>query len=383
MTDLELLFLVLAVIYLWECACWLRRGSVVFMTWFGRRWRLAHPAGLLGNQRGGFVVATPLPPLGTMFVGNQFPLSLSPEAMLAYVATTLNPGNRPEQTAKLFRFEEVHSIEVRGKKLLVNEELLLKTATPTLTEYLAQQLRQLTKVPAAKRADAIEQLIRDAFHTKAIERRWQDFQKQARDLRLVTNFLFGYLFIFAPALIWKIGFRQCWAALLIGLLGFTITTALLFRRDHKKFYPDAEDERFTHFVTILLSPATTIRAHDILSRPLLENFHPLAIAKVFCAEEQFRHFARKVLRDIRHPALPICPREDTLGQITERNSRARLQQAVEKFLKKNGVAPEELTRPPSPADQTCRSYCPRCEAQFTMSEGACADCGGVPLMKLE
>src|SRR5213594_3807342 len=122
MTDLELLFLVLAVIYLWECACWLRRGSVVFMTWFGRRWRLAHPAGLLGNQRGGFVVATPLPPLGTMFVGNQFPLSLSPEAMLAYVATTLNPGNRPEQTTKLFRFEDARSIEVRRKKLFVNGE---------------------------------------------------------------------------------------------------------------------------------------------------------------------------------------------------------------------------------------------------------------------
>src|SRR5438445_7773993 len=44
-----------------------------------------------------------------------------------------------------------------------------------------------------------------------------------------------------------------------------------FRRMHKLFYLKAEDDRFTHFLTILLSPATTIRAHDALSRPLLER----------------------------------------------------------------------------------------------------------------
>ena len=82
MSDLELLFLVLVVIYGWECACWVRRGSVALRTWFGRRWRLAHPGELLGNQRGGFVFAPPLPPLGTVLTGNQYPLSLSAEAAL-------------------------------------------------------------------------------------------------------------------------------------------------------------------------------------------------------------------------------------------------------------------------------------------------------------
>ena len=45
MTDLELLFLVLAVVYGWECACWTPRGSVGFVTWRGRRYEIANIAG--------------------------------------------------------------------------------------------------------------------------------------------------------------------------------------------------------------------------------------------------------------------------------------------------------------------------------------------------
>ena len=66
MSDLQLLFLVLALLYGWECACWVGRGSVAIRSWLGRRWRITHPGTLLGNQRGGFVFAHPLPPLGTL-----------------------------------------------------------------------------------------------------------------------------------------------------------------------------------------------------------------------------------------------------------------------------------------------------------------------------
>ena len=75
-------------------------------------------------------------------------------------------------------------------------------------------------------------------------------------MRLLTNCLFGFLFVFAPALIWRFGLRQSWLGLLAGILGFTVATAIFFGRAHKKLYPAAEDERFTHFLTILLSPAT-------------------------------------------------------------------------------------------------------------------------------
>ncbi len=381
MTDLELLFLVLVVVYGWECACWLRRGSVAFRTWLGRRWHLAHPSALLGNQRGGVIFKHPLPPLGGVLTGNQFPLSLSANAVLAFVAPNINPGPRPEQTARLIRFSEIQAVAVSGKNVLVNGGLLLKAASPTFAATLAQWLRTWSKAPAAERGKQIQQLYRDSLDVKAIEQRWQEFRKQTFVLTMLTNFLFGYLFFLAPFLIWGFGFKSSWLGLLVGLLACTTATAVLFHRIHKRFYPNAEDERFTHFLLILLAPATTIRAHDTLSRPLLEGFHPLAIAKVFCPEPELREFARRVLLELRHPALPVCPRDEPAAQEAERNSRALLRNEVDQFLQRSGLNVEELAAPPAPADETCLSFCPRCRAQFTTAEGVCDDCGGLTLVR--
>jgi len=310
MSDLELLFLVLVLIYGLECAGWVRRGSVVFLSWLGRQWRVAHPGALLGNQRGGFIFAPPLPPLGTLLAGHQFPLSFSPETVLAYVATSVNPGWRPVQTEKLFRFADIRGIEVSGKRVRVNGEVLLTAPSPSFAEHLAQHLRQLSTLAPAKREGAIDEIFRGLLDTKAIEKRWQEFQKVAAGLPLLANFLFGYLFLLAPILIWNLGLRRCWLGLTIGLIASTLTTALLFRRAHKTLYPAAEEDRFSHFLILLLSPATTILARVVLSRPLLETSHPLATAKVFCPDQQFREFARKVLLEIRHPGLRVSPRRE-------------------------------------------------------------------------
>ena len=381
MSDLELLFLVLVVVYAWECAGWLRRGSVVFRTWLGRRWRIVHPGALLGNQRGGAFFASPFPPLGTVLTGNQFPLSLSGEAVLAFTAPSLNPGWRPPQTGRLFRVPEFRTIDAIRNKVRVNGELFVKASSPTFAASIAQRLRSWKSLPPAEREKALPQFFHDSLDTKAIEQRWSEFQEETRSLRLLTNILFGYLFVLAPLFVWRFDLKHYWVGLLLGLLACTSATAVLFHRAHKRFYPEADDERFTHFLLILLAPATTIRAADVLSRPLFEEFHPLAIAKVFCSEPAFREFARRVLLEIRHPGLPVCPHDEPGAREAERQSRAALRTAVEEFLRRNGAKPEELVKPPSPMEEGCRSYCPRCQAQFTTIEGVCADCGGLPLVR--
>jgi hypothetical protein len=380
MTELQLLFLIFTLIYLWECVCWIGRGSVGYFTWFGRRWRITHPALLVGNQSGGFVFASPLPPLGTILVGNQFPLSISPDAVLAYVSTCVNPGARPAQTGKLFKFDDIRKVEAVGKKVRINGELLLKVGSTTYAAHIAKQVQDLSKLTPAKRESALKEIARDCFDTKAISERWEKYREQIGTIRMLTNWLFTYLFVFTPLLIWRLGFHTSWPALLGGLLCFTITTAIFFRRTHKTFYPDAEDDRFTHFLIVMLSPATTVRAHDTLSRSLLEGFHPLAIAKDFCTEDEFRNFASILLRDIRHPALSLCPRTEPLAIETESYGRNLLDKTVEDFLRKNNVSLKKLLLPPEPADLTCVSYCPRCLTQFTTLTGKCDDCGGIPLI---
>ncbi len=377
MSDVQLLFVVLAVLYGWECLCWLRRGGVAFVTWLGRCWQARHPGTLAGNQAGGFVLAPPLPPLGALFVTNQPSLSLSPYGVLAFVAVNLNPGWRPAQSGRFVKWSDAREIQARGKKVLVNGDLLLAAATLGLARHLVFELKRLAALKPAERSSSIAQFAKATFDTKAIELRRTDWHRRGRPIRWLANALVVYIFALAPALIWHFGFSLSWLWLLLGMVALTITTATLFARGHRALYPDAHDERFTHTLTIALAPTSAMRAHDALSRPLLETFHPLAVAKVCLDDNSFNAFARRVLLDLRHPALPHCPNDLSEAQATERFFRQTLLAAMEEFLTRHGPKPAELSRAPKPSDESSRAYCPRCEAQFTSVESHCADCGGL------
>ncbi|PYM16628.1 MAG: hypothetical protein DME18_00985 [Verrucomicrobia bacterium] len=383
MGELESLLLVLALIYLSECMVWVRRGALAFRRWWGKNYRILHPGGLLANPRGGLLPANPLPPLGTVFVAQPFPLSLSPDAAFAYSSTCLNPAGRPSQTAGCLRFEDIRDVAVEGRNVLVNGEIFLKSISAFSARHLADGLRRLQKLPKPERAEAIKGLIRDSLNAGNIAGILRDCGSRAGPIRILSNALFFYLFFVVVPFVWRFGFGQLGLWLLGGMLPQTITIALLFRRAHQALYPGAGEERFKPFLTMLLAPPTAIRAPDILARHLLEQFHPLAIAQVLCPSDSFEHFARQVLLDLRYPLFPVCPTSDEAAVAVERGFRTAVREAVEKFIQCAGLRPEDLTAPRRPDEPANQSYCPRCGAQFVMREGRCADCGGRPLQSFK
>jgi hypothetical protein len=380
MSDVQLLFAVVVALYLWECACWVRRDSLAFVSWLGRRWRALSPGTLAANQAGGFILAPPLPPLGTIFVVNQFPLSLSPEGVLGFVSTHLNPAWRPAQTGKFFRFSDIREVRARGRRLVVNGELLAACATPAAARRAADLLNQMTTSPPPERVAALADFQRASLDTAALAARRAAFAPRAIPLRWLANALFAYVFVLIPLVVIQFGLKLSWLGLLLGLLALTTATALWFRRAHRALYPAAEDERFTHTLTILLAPTTAMRAVDALARPLLEEFHPLAVARVLLPAPAFRTFARRLWLDLLHPAQPHSPSDAPAVRETELHSRRAWQEAVGEFLRRHGLDPGDLAQPPAPNDDTCRAYCPRCQAQFTTAAGVCADCGGLSLV---
>jgi len=197
---------------------------------------------------------------------------------------------------------------------------------------------------------------------------------------LLCNALFVHVFVIAPILIVAIGIQAAWLCLVIVMFLLTFSIATLFHHAHRALYPCAKDDRFTHTLTTAFAAATSMRAHDIISRPLLENFHPLAVAKVLLDEGQFCSFARKVLLDLRHPMLPTCPNPQPYAMATEQFYRSIEVEITESWLSENGVALDDLCRPPKPLDESCLAYCLRCEAQFTSTAGCCSDCGGIALV---
>jgi hypothetical protein len=321
-------------------------------------------------------LANPLPPLGTVFLCAPFPLSLSPDAAYAYTAASLGPGGRPMQTGQFLRFDGFKSIEVDARRVLVDDTLFLPALSPFAARRLAQSLRRLKQLPAKERAGAIREQIKQSLDPDRIRAQLEQLNQRARTIRLLSNGLFLYLYVLAPAGAWRFGLAQIVWFLLGGMLAQTITIAILFRRAHRSLYPDGGEERFTPFLTMLLAPPTAIRAGDILSRHLLEHFHPLALARVLCAPDHFRNFARQMLLDLRFPMLPVCPSNESGPVETERWFRAAHLDEVEKFAVRSGLSPDELAKPPTPTESCNLSYCPRCHAQFVTRDGTCADCGG-------
>ena len=380
MTELQWLFAILAALYAWECLCWIRRGGAAFSSMTGRRWLIQHPTSAVGNHRGGFILAMPLPPLGSLLVANQLPFSLGPDGVLFFVAMNMNPGWRPAQSGRFLTWDEIGKLRLDGKNLLLAKEKIHAAITTTLASHLFQQLSTLAKLPIEKRESTIKQALHDAMDTKRITQLRDDLLRQTKVIRLLANFLFAHVFIIAPLLITLIGIQATWLGLVIVMFALTLSIATLFHRAHKIFYPQSSDDRFTHTLTTAFAAATSIRAHDIASRPLLENFHPLAVAKVLLEENCFHSFARNVLLDLRHPMLPACPNVHPHAVATEKFFRSASLEITEAWLKENGVAPDKLCLAPKPLDETCRAYCPRCESQFTTAEQPCSDCGGIELV---
>jgi hypothetical protein len=113
---------------------------------------------------------------------------------------------------------------------------------------------------------------------------------------------------------------------------------------------------------------------------LLEAFHPLAVARVFCSREDFEQFALNAVRELHHPGLPLHPENEPESAAVEEYARAASRKVMDRFLAQNKVEPDRLLRAPEPADDTCRAYCPRCHSQYTSADMKCEDCGGLDLI---
>ncbi len=376
MGESESLLLVLALIYLSECLVWVPRGALAFASWRGVVFGLRHSGALLANQRGGLRLSNPLPPLGTVLILPDFPLSLAPDTLFAYSSVCLDPIGRPWQSARYLPFKQVRQVGVDGRKVLVNEDVFLKAVSTFSARRLAESLRRLGHTRELERAAAIQQMLNETLDTETLAARWRLFQTRVRPIRLLSNGLFLYLFLVAAPLILRFGFGPFGVWLLGGMFVQSIIIAVLFRRAHQSLYPGAGDEQLKPFLTMLLAPPAAIRAPDVLTRHLLEQFHPLAVAQVLCSPARFRSFTRQVLLDLRYPLLPICPTSEPEPLKTEQWFRSARLEAIEQFLQRRGLKPEELTVMPGPTEPENQSYCPRCGAQFVTRTGTCSDCGG-------
>jgi hypothetical protein len=350
MTQLGSLFLIVLLVYLVQCICWVSPESVVFaLSVRGRGKRKSQ--GFVWNA---FDVAA--------FFANPLP-PLSPPLVMHWPSFQLNPDSiafsGPDGEPVSILWEKL-TISHSGPKLFCNGTQVFKGNEIQVQSYsgLLQQLRQARR---SQREQIIHNWLRKGMSTQSAARHVKVFHRRSFWLRLVSNMQFFFLFLFLPLAITVFAPRVLWVAIIAVVLT-SITIAMEFWILHKELLGKAADTRFKSILTIALSPISAIRACDVIGRDLLGNYHPVAVASAICQPEHFETLAGEQLRAIK------------FGGSSSQWYQKKMQGFIEQIVRQKGLQPEQLLIPPVQASG-CIVYCPRCFAQYVTERTECADCG--------
>lgn len=368
--------------YVSECVTFVRKDALaVAKSWFSG-WTVRTPSSLMGSQERGLILSNPLPPFGTTLLAQTWPFSPAPAGVHAYAALTVHPEGRTREDGPFVPWDDLHGVVAEDKAVRSGEAVVGRADSDAGARGWAGMLRELAKAYPADREDGIQRALDRAFDRSAAMRRAQELDDAGRWVRRIGIALWLHLFVAVPVVVksWSIVFAWPILALVMLLLMWTIAT--LFFRAHRRLHPEAAGERLQAVFVFTFLPTAAIRAVDYLSRSTMAGLHPLAVAHALLDADAFKVFARKVLLDARTPLRPECRSEDIRAREAEAWFRDRLKAALERFVRAQGLDPDALCAAPSPKDASSKSYCPRCDAQYTLKEGTCSTCGAIDLLPL-
>lgn len=200
----------------------------------------------------------------------------------------------------------------------------------------------------------------------AVRERVQELQDATGVLQAAGGILFVHLVAFTPAAL--VGGLVPYRWWVTGglLLVIQAVVAVGFWRAHRRFHPLALGERVQHLVNILVFPPAGVFAADFVAGSLFEGVHPLCGALAVMDADVAASHAGALWRQWQHPvagqtAIPSPPEQAACAEV----------------LEACGVPVAGLDQPPRREGAASRAYCPRCLAQFTVTEGDCPDCPGV------
>lgn len=369
MNELQLLLVLLVAFYLWECAQWIRRPGVVFRSWLGEAARLKLPVGALSNRLGGFLFASPLPGAGYFFAVQWSPLLFSADTLLAHPDPLDLRHEAPPNPTNRLPLAQAGSIAAKRHLLWLDGKQFAVAGSATAARAAAALIRQLATAEPAAREQRIADWLRASLDSQAVAERLTAWRRHSGWLRLLCGLEFALVSGIGAWLAAGISLREIWPWFAGGLLLLNTLATVQFARAHRRLFPEALEERIQHTVMMALFPLATIRAVDVLSRPLLEGFHPLAVAAQLLKRNELEAFTRRHLRRVRVWLRQAPPDARPFYQ--------QLEAALREFLPRLGLEADQLLAPPPAGEPVCRSYCPRCGSQFTFPAGPCSDCGTV------
>jgi len=372
------LFFILLFFYLVECIFWLHRISAAFVSFYGRHWHLFFSNKCFGNDNGGFFLANPLPPLGTVYFCSLLPVSFSSTHVCSQISQTLINDIKIEENVKLIKYDEIKSVSTIDKNIFINGDMFVKCSTSTQAIFIKDILLRLISLNNEQRENEIKRIVQETFDVEKARERIETYNDKSYKLRICCNLLFVYIFMIVPVLVYFYGTIKIFILLLALMYLLSISIAIVFYFIHKMFYSAQRSDRIIDMVKMIIFPPTAVRANDFLSLNLLTNYHPLAVAQILFDKIKFDKYSKKVVIDLKYPIINNFENEQVT--LTNRWHRSNLENIVAAFLHNKSVDMKNLLIAPFPENVSCKSYCPRCETQYIVQGDICSVCGTIELI---
>jgi hypothetical protein len=373
MSEGQHLLVILVALYLSDCFFWLHHHSAVLVKSLRRGWEMRSVGRLLINQNGRAVFLNPLPLLAPAFQVEAASLICSPQGLLAWISQAAIASGRPPQRGTFIPWAEVKKVEAEDDYLCVNGARFVCCHSKGRAANLCDQVRHLLTLQVDQRAAAICNDLQQELDEAAVGERVAFATKSAASAQFFGRTLFLFMFVGAPLVSWHYGLLRTIVPLAALLFGCVVITTVMYCLGHRKLYPGRIGERVGHSLIMCFSWPMAVRASDAVTRHALEGFHPMAVARHLMRPEKFESYAQAFLRDLYHPL-----QFDHLEAAAQ--EAVRWQLALERVVIGDWLG--DACNLSEPVLGECdKSYCPRCLTPYTLSEGDCASCPGVSLLR--
>ena len=364
MNEILSLFPVLFLVYVLQCVSASPQGTAVFLLDFRLRGRTLRHFWLVGRSQYRLFLVNPFFPLSGAVYASGFPFSILTRPAGEICGVDFPASSAASSFDAGINFNSPRRFASRSKQLLLDDLPVAILPSERSATRLAIFLKKLQSTPAPKRRTFMNQELNRMFAIDALRERVKLFEQCTYFLSSLCFFLLVFLFLLAPGMIYMLGLSRLWPSFLITLALFSLLILWAYRRARRLLFPQRKDD-LSHLLAIGLSPFAAIRAIDSLAAGLLEDFHPVAVARVLLSERSFLQFAERELRKTKFITHDVI-----------------MEQSVVAFLLAQKFDPDSLFQPPMPEDARSRTYCPACLTQYVIEQGACNDCGGVPLQPI-
>lgn len=376
MTGLQSLLLALCVLYLLECVLAVRSGAIVFRSGPGRKSSFSEPGDLIRSAGLGFVFCQPIPAVEAVFVCREPVVVFTPQAMMA---VRVGVGGQVVESPA-WPWTDVKRVTVSEKKVIVNGAVVATFDTRRSALQQTQQIIRLAAADANSREAEIHAQLKHSLDSEAIRERLQAFRRSTLPL-LVACTAFFLSLVIPFAMLWvNQGISTTWAWAFLGNgVVFATSALILYGRALRALYPAESKGRHQSLWHLVLSPLGIVRLRDLISRDLLYEFHPIAVANVLAESDAYNLLARRYLVRAREAASGTAA---TVGSAVEEAGTWRAKSwknELEAYLTKGGCNLSELLQAPPRRDPSSRTYCPLCLTEYTLAEGKCSDCQTVTL----